>query len=223
MLQDKSVVFCYRINLRTRKLHQRGRRGLKENRQKRQTKNRQRTTCLQKMGKLKLRRWSLGGLGLGLLLLRKFLGFFCYKSFLTNEILFFLGLERFFEWKPRVDLSKVEETLTGTAGRRDRLVQGQSITVNELLLLEKWLCQVSLGWEWLNFVESLVRSLTASSTLCYIPGMHTQVSYRFRKRSAGKSSASHQGECGNRPRAGVSFLWQSRSPCFQEFSGIFWF
>ncbi|KAM6286009.1 non-histone chromosomal protein HMG-14 isoform 1-T1 [Spheniscus humboldti] len=46
----------YRISLRTRKLNQRGKRGLKENRQKRQTKNRQRTTCLQKMGKLKARR-----------------------------------------------------------------------------------------------------------------------------------------------------------------------
>lgn len=95
------TAFHCRINLRTRKLHPRGRRGLKENRQKRQTKSRQRTTCLQKMGKLKLRRWSLEGWVWVLLLLSCFwVFFFCYKSFLTNEAFFFLGLERVLSENP---------------------------------------------------------------------------------------------------------------------------
>lgn len=190
-------VFCCRINLRTRKLHQRGRRGLKENRQKRQIKNRQRTTCLQKMGKLKLRRWSLEG-WVWVCCYWEVGGVFCYKSFWN---ILFLGPGKSLEWKPRIDLSKVEVTLRDTAGRKDRLVQGQSTAINELLLLEKWLCQVSLGCttlpEWLNFLEALVRSLTASSTLYYTAGMQTW-SYKFRTRSAGKSRASTRASGWNR-------------------------
>lgn len=119
------------------------------------------------------------------------------QKFLDKWNILFLGSGKSLEWKSRVDLSKVEVMLTDMAGRRDRQVQGQSTTINELLLLEKWLCQVSLGCtavpEWLKFLESLVRSLTASSPRYYIPGMQTEVSYKFRTRSAGRSSASYQG------------------------------
>lgn len=120
-------IFDFRINLGTRKLHQRGRRGLKENRQKRQTKSRQRTTCLQKMGKLKLRRWSLEGWVWVLLLLRSW-GVFPYQSFLTNEIFFFLGLERVLSENPELILAKLRwywQTLLreGTGGCRDKVQQ----------------------------------------------------------------------------------------------------
>lgn len=161
------------------------------------------------MGKLKLRRWTLEGWVWVLLLLRSW-GFFCYIIFLTNEIFFFLGLERVLSENPEVIWAKLRchwQTLMGegTGWCRDKVQQLMGCCCARWVLAAP---QCQSGWTFWSHGSGHLEHPPLCITL-----LECRHSYKFTPRSAGMKH--------KLVIMGLGLLSGFCDKHLQEFSGVF--